>query len=66
MCGCKGNYLFPKRHVRNWNWLKKGTGEGEEIIWTRTWCERGGSVNMLKSTGEGCVRVWNGLILGLG
>ena len=60
-----GNYLFSKGNVEDWNWLKKETGEGEEIVWTRAWCEAGGSVNMLKSTGEGHVRGWNGEILGL-
>lgn len=50
----------------DWNWLEKKNGEGEEIICTRAWCMGGGSVNMLKSMGEGCVRGWNREILGLG
>lgn len=61
-----GNYLFSKRHVADWNWLEEKNGEGEEIVCTRAWCMGGGSVNMLKSMGEGCVGGWNREILGLG
>lgn len=48
----------------HWNWLEKETGEGEEIIWTRTQCKVGGPVN-IASTEEEHVRGWYRGILGL-